>query len=239
MKIFIDLDSVRVSIRPYRPRTRSRSHKRRRGRSRRRDCRDRSRSRRSRGRSCQRRRDRSRQSRRALAEMHKTKVPPDFRPPPRQIEHHRRLHEAGAVLFRTETVGGLRAFVNAPPSHLHIFTEHVTVTDKKIMIPFTSTSMWRRFEEFSDLQCFFMDHMFNTNRIGLKLRVCGPCGFHCDNDPYKHYVPTIFCLSHNADETAQTILMELLNSWRAQCPAPMASEWQCRMVDQITFKRKE
>ena len=158
---------------------------------------------------------------RAVTQMENDKVPVAHQPSTRQLETMRRPEDSGPDPYPTELIGLLEAFVNQPPPQIHVFSDHVVISATEIRIPFTSSLMWERCSEFVHLPVFLMDYTFNTNKHGLVLGVCGPCGLHCDAKdklPHVRLIPMVFCICIHEDSKAHSILLTIFEEIRARCP---------------------
>ena len=159
---------------------------------------------------------------RALRQMEDDEIRVEDRPLERQLEWVRRPVQAGPSRYPTELRGLLERFVDSPPECVHIIKEHVVITETELRVPFVASLVWEDAAAFADLPCFLMNYTFNTNKHGLLLGSCGPCGLQTMGTsqlPRVKFIPAIFCISSSEDEKAHLILLELYEAWRAKCTA--------------------
>ena len=130
--------------------------------------------------------------------------------------------------YPTECIGMLRDFLSNPPPGVHVCTDRVILTADEIRVPFLASRAWDSSSKFAKRKGFLMDYTFNTNRHGLLLGTCGPCGLRCAQRnkmlPSVGFVPFVFCISHAEDEAAHVLLLEVYEEWCSKCKESLPIE---------------
>ena len=148
-------------------------------------------------------------------------VPDDEIPTTDQLKWQRKtLRDKAAGGFTASCIGALQLFIENPPPGVHIFGEHVAISEQVCRILF-AVECALEYHESCTLTSFLMDFTFQTNVEGLLLGCAGPVGlFMTKRLPSMRFAPVIFMLTESEDEDAHLLCATLLKEHRARSGGP-------------------
>ena len=146
----------------------------------------------------------------ARAKMRADGIPPDERPSDAALKWHRpKRHIVMPKAYPSECIGQLKQFLESPPEGVHIYSEHVIVTEDKVRIPFSINVAQDEVVK-TKLPSFLMDFTFKTNKEGLLLGAVGPVSLRCPTGaPHMRFLPSVFLVCDAEDEEAQRLCVRL------------------------------
>ena len=137
-------------------------------------------------------------------------VPPEHRPDSDQIRNQRPCQKKDKTVgYSVDCLGALRKFVESPPEGVHVYKEHVTISEEQVRIPFECSVMDTWFES-CELHNLLCDFTFKTNRENLVLGGVGPVGLRVGSHaPSMRFAPVTFLLAESEDGPAIGLLVRL------------------------------